>query len=367
MVVLSIEEYSRLADNTVDAVLMEADKAVEQSPVKQVKISSVVSFGPGGESMKGKKIVSGIILFVISIFVLVFIFNRIMLKVEEPLLEKPIGEMVEVDGHNMCVYTAGEGEQTIVFLSGSGTASPILDFKPLYERLADDYRIVEIEKFGCGFSDIVDTERSFDTILREDREALKKLGIEGPFILCPHSMSGLETILWAQNYPEEVEAIIGLDMSVPRAYDDMDLKTADRTIKLAEIARNLGFARLYYMFSPYSEELSREEKKLYCAIGSKIAANVCVQNEGLGIEDACNEIDSMPIPGIPTLQFVSDGRAVGVGHWAEIHKDYAANVSGAMGGTADSPVIELNCGHYVHWYEPERIAEEMKGFLQQIQ
>jgi len=317
--------------------------------------------------MKGKKLITGIILTIIGVLIFVFIFNRIMLKVEEPLLEKPIGEMVEVDGHRMCVYMTGEGEHTLVFLSGGGTAAPILDFKPLYERLKDDYRIVVIEKFGYGFGDIVDTERSFDTILREDREALKKQGIEGPFILCPHSMSGLESILWAQVYPEEVEAIVGLDMSVPRAYDDMDLEAAGRSMKLLEIARDLGFARLYYMFSPYSEDLTREDKKLYCAIGSKIAANKCVQNEGLSIDDACKEIDSMPVPGIPTLQFVSNGKGVGIANWAEIHKDYAESVSGAMGGMADSSVVELNCGHYVHWYEPERIAEEIKDFIRQIQ
>jgi len=34
MVVLSIEEYSRLADNSIDAALMEADKAAAQSPVR---------------------------------------------------------------------------------------------------------------------------------------------------------------------------------------------------------------------------------------------------------------------------------------------------------------------------------------------
>ena len=37
MVVLSIEEYSRLADNSIDAALMEADKAAAQN---QIRLSS---------------------------------------------------------------------------------------------------------------------------------------------------------------------------------------------------------------------------------------------------------------------------------------------------------------------------------------
>ena len=36
----------------------------------------------------------------------------------------------------------------MIFLSGAGTACPILDFKSLYDLLSDDYNIVVIEKFG---------------------------------------------------------------------------------------------------------------------------------------------------------------------------------------------------------------------------
>lgn len=45
------------------------------------------------------------------------------------------------------------------------------------------------------------------------RAALKSAKIEAPYILCPHSMSGIEALYWAQQYPEEVLAIIGLDMA----------------------------------------------------------------------------------------------------------------------------------------------------------
>ena len=91
-----------------------------------------------------------------------------MLRKNSDLYESPLGQLVEVDCHNMSVYTEGEGDNTIVFMSGWGTTSPIPDFKALYSRLSDDYKIVVIEKFGYGFSDIVDGERDFDTILRQD-------------------------------------------------------------------------------------------------------------------------------------------------------------------------------------------------------
>lgn len=206
------------------------------------------------------KVLLVIIILLITFLLIVFTYNKIMMNKEKTLLEEPLGEMIEVDGHNMCIYSEGKGEHTLVFLSGSGTASPILDFRSLYSLLDDDYRIVVVEKFGYGFSDVVNTERSFDTILRQDREALSKAGIDAPFILCPHSMSGLEAILWAQEYPDEVEAIVGLDMSLPRSYDNFNFSKTERFEKIAAIGRELGIVRFYYSDSSLPQGLSEDEK-----------------------------------------------------------------------------------------------------------
>ena len=90
-------------------------------------------------------------------------------------LLNPIGQFVEVDGKNMNVYIEGSGNKTIVFLSGGGTASPVLDFKSLYSLLSDSYKIVVVEKFGYGFSDdYPDRNRDIDTILDDTRTALSK-------------------------------------------------------------------------------------------------------------------------------------------------------------------------------------------------
>ena len=66
--------------------------------------------------------------------------------------------------------------------------------------------------------------------VRQNREALEAVGINGPYILCPHSYSGLEAVYWAQNYPDEIEAIIGLDMAVPKSYDTYDQEIINSVI-----------------------------------------------------------------------------------------------------------------------------------------
>ncbi len=303
----------------------------------------------------GKILLVLVIVLVVSLL-MIYVYNRIRMKQEEPLLEKPLGQMVEVDGYKMCVYEEGEGEHTLLFLAGSGTASPILDFRSLYSLLKDEYRIVVIEKFGYGFSDIVDDERSFDTILRQDREAIEKAGIEGPFVLCPHSMSGLESIMWAQNYPDEVEAIIGLDMVLPRTYDEFDFDVVFKFEKLAALARKLGIVRFYYSDSSLPDALSKEEKEVYRAIACRKAVNIDVINEGLSITEAVSEIDSKPKPDVPMIMFISDGKEVKGTNWTQTHYDYASDLS-------DAKVIELDCGHYVHNFMQDMIAEDIREFI----
>ncbi len=119
-----------------------------------------------------------------------YVHHRIKLKQERALL-KPMGKMVEVNGNMMSIYVEGEGPKNLIFMSGGGTCSPILDFKSLYSLLSDDYKIVVVERFGYGFSDVVYEKRDIETILLETRMAIEKAGIKGPYILCPHSMSGI--------------------------------------------------------------------------------------------------------------------------------------------------------------------------------
>ena len=210
----------------------------------------------------------------ITVLLIFVLFHQIMLKIEEPL-RAPLGRLVEVDGNNMSVYTEGSGDKTLVFLSGSETPSPILDFKSLFSLLSDEYRIVVVERFGYGFSDVVDKPRDIDTVLSETRAALAAADIDGPYVLCPHSMSGLEALYWAQQYPEEVEAIIGLDMAVPEAYENFK-NNAFMNIA-TQINAKTGIIRLLPLLNELDcvkhGTLTEEEKKIVHAVFYKNFGN----------------------------------------------------------------------------------------------
>lgn len=306
------------------------------------------------------RVITIIIVILAVLFLLIYINHRIRFA-KESALRVPLGQIVEVNGHNMSVYIEGKGETTLVFMSGGGTCCPILDFKSLYSLLCDDYQVAVVEKFGYGFSDIVDTGRDIDSILEDTRAALEAAGLNAPYVLCPHSMSGLEALYWAQKYPDEVTAIIGLDMAVPQYYDTMNINIP--TMRFASWAAGTGVTRLIPGIAESDAiqhgTLSDEEKEIYRAVFYSRTATVTMINECAAVKENAKKVESAGVPQVPMLLFISDGSG-GTGFdketWRKIPIEYISHVHNGR-------YIELDCPHYVHDYEYDAISEYIMEFL----
>lgn len=297
---------------------------------------------------------------IVILICICFGYHRYRLRKEEKLRE-PLGQLIDINENNISIYVEGSGSKTLVFLSGGGTCSPILDFKSLYSLLSDEYRIIVVEKFGYGYSDIVDEDRNIQTILSETRLALNKAGIEGPYVLCPHSMSGIEALYWAQEYPDEIESIIGLDMAVPEYYENMKINLP--LMKLGQYAADLGITRLIPTLAESDAikhgTLTNDEKNRYRAIFYNRTATVTMINEAKSVKDNARIVAQNGVPQVPMLLFISDGTG-GTGFdketWRRIQEKYISEVESGK-------YIELDYPHYVHDYEYGRISEEIKSFL----
>ncbi|KMK76725.1 hydrolase [Alkalihalobacillus pseudalcaliphilus] len=304
-----------------------------------------------------------VFLMIFGMIVLIISFSymnhQIQLSREDEWL-KPIGDFVEVNGHNMHVYTEGTGEKTLVFMSGGGTSSPVLDFKTLYTMLSDQYKIVVVEKAGYGFSEITDSNRDIDTILSETREALIKSEVEGPYILFPHSMSGIEALYWAQLYPKEVEAIVGLDMAVPAVYEDLNIPIT--VIRLGEMAANMGLTRWVPNLSVSEalkhDILTEEESDLYQTILYRRTSTKNMVNEVSQIKENAKRVEKEQLPNVPMLLFSSNGQGTGWDErsWIDFQEEFIRR-------HGNSKLIKYNSTHYIHHINFEEIAEESKEFI----
>lgn len=309
-----------------------------------------------------KKIIkrTGKLLLVLLSFVLIFlsattIYHHVSLGYEENDIV-PNGKLVEIEGHKIHVYAEGvkANKPTLVFMSGSATAAPVYDFKALYSLLSDEYRIAVVEKAGYGYSEIYETERDIDTMLNEVRQGLSLAGETGPYVLFPHSMSGLEALAWAQQYPEEITAIIGLDMAVPESYEYFNFSSVNQLMYAGRASVWLGLHRIPGVYALDDTALTESESEQQKLLMYRNAVNIDYVLEGKAVYDNAAAVKSGRALDLPILMFVSNGLEIGE-YWIPCQKRFAAQT--------DAQLIQLDSGHYVHNFEPEYIAEKTLEYL----
>lgn len=280
------------------------------------------------------------------------------------------GKLVNVNGHDMHIFSEGQGDKTFVFMAGHGTACPTLDFKPMWSLLINKYKIAVVEKFGYGWSEITKRPRDLDTILTNTREALKLAGVDAPYVLVPHSLSGLEAIYWAQKYPQEVKAIIGLDPSVPDIADYMKLSLPLKlAIKLMAVLSRMGMSEsaavkaLKQNFPSFeSTALTESDKTAFVEVFQRRTLTPDMLREMKDMPGNVKKIRELPLPSdVPVCFFSSDFREAkkqgrNPDELLKFHRDFLACFK-------TSKHLELNCGHYVHSYEAEKIVDEMTSFV----
>lgn len=154
----------------------------------------------------------------------------------------------EEDKKMMNVYTVGEGPKTIVILAGFGSQSPIIQYKALAESLKDEYKVAIVEYFGYGYSMSMKKERNSENIVNEVKKALELYGVNGPYVLMPHSHSHIYAMHFQKAYPELVQGIVSIDGMIPAEINDEYYKNKQRddvaNINITSIFELTGFERI---------------------------------------------------------------------------------------------------------------------------
>ena len=286
-----------------------------------------------------------------------FIYHRLALQREKASLN-PMGQMVSVNGHDMSVFVKGNGPQTLVFLSGAGTASPILDFKDLYDGLSKQYKIVVVERAGYGYSEDTSKSRDVSEVLSETRQALSKAHVSGPYIILSHSMASLETLLWQEKYPSEIKAIIGLDWALPESYSQ--LRMHSQILRMARLGSQLGLLRYIpsRLYVP-NENLSSSDRRLYQRIAYRQILSQAMLNESLSVKGNAKKVDAKINSQIPTLLLVSNGE--GTSFSKEEWRNYATRFA------KDQKNIELtfyDAPHYLYHYQTKEVVAKIEDFIE---
>ena len=299
------------------------------------------------------------IIFVVLILFLggTFGFHQLSLQKESKLL-MPIGKKVVVNGHQMNVYIKGEGSETIVFLSGAGIASPILDFKNLTDSLSKNYKIVVVERAGYGYSDDSNQSRDVMEVLSETRQALSQANVTGPFIILSHSMASLESLAWQEKYPDEVKALVGLDWALPASYED--LKDNQALLTVAYWSSKIGLLRYFpesfYIKNPTLTETERQQYKLLAY--KQLMSQAMLHESRLAKENA-KKVPSSINPKIPALLLVSNGEGTtfSQSEWQRYAERFASDQPNVQ-------VVYMDAPHDLYHYQSDAIVSRIKEFLE---
>ena len=299
------------------------------------------------------------IIFVVLILFLggTFGFHQLSLQKESKLL-MPIGKKVVVNGHQMNVYIKGEGSETIVFLSGAGIASPILDFKNLKDSLSKKYKVVVVERAGYGYSEDSNQSRDVMEVLSETRQALSQADVTGPFIILSHSMASLESLAWQEKYPDEVKALVGLDWALPASYED--LKDNQALLTVAYWSSKIGLLRYFpesfYIKNPTLTETERQQYKLLAY--KQLMSQAMLHESRLAKENA-KKVPSSINSKIPALLLVSNGEGTtfSQSEWQRYAERFASDQSNVQ-------VVYMDAPHDLYHYQSNAIVSRIKEFLE---
>lgn len=275
----------------------------------------------------------------------------------------PSGKLYKVNGENMHLYSGGQGDVTVVFASGLGTANPYVDFYPLYEKLAPHVKFAVYDRFGYGYSDTTDKKRDIDTITNEIHEVLQASGQKPPYLFVGHSLGSLETLRFAQKYPDEVQGIVMLDSGSPEYYYN-DTENPVNGGFIQKLLIKTGVIRLLFHSDSVIEgsrairnglKFVPDELKEIDLTGSLLKlenANIADELRQSRANAKVVLDDKKPFP-FPLTVLTSDHLGVTDDVWNKYEAEFTSWSLQAK------QLVVKDTDHYIHQYRPDLVADEI--------
>lgn len=189
---------------------------------------------------------------------------------------------------------------------------------------------------------------------------LPKLMCQVPIIILSHSMASLETLLWQENYPSEVKAIVGLDWALPESYSH--LKRDPQMLRLARWGSQLGLLRYLpsRLYIP-NENFNSSDRRLYQEIAYRQLLSQAMLNESLCVKENAKKVNSTSIKSqMPVLLMVSNGKGTGFSQeqWRHYATRFAKDQENIKLAFYDAP-------HYLYHYQTKEVIRSIEDFIQE--
>lgn len=260
---------------------------------------------------KALKITGKILLVILVLIIVLLIITTIMFRIrvnkaKDYLKDNGYYNLVSAGDYNVNIYSCGNenGKHTIVALSGYLDGEMYIGWRKMTAPLEGNNKLVFLDRAGYGVSDDYNGDMTVEHVVEHYRTALQNAGIQAPYVLMPHSMSGLYTTYWQSQYPDEIEAVMIIDGSEAQHFD-LDTENLDLGIvKWMCCAGKLGLLTPV-ISSDYGKELemlSDEERPISSALLEKTISSRASADEMLRWQENVNCVwDTLETNDIPKM------------------------------------------------------------------
>jgi pimeloyl-ACP methyl ester carboxylesterase len=145
----------------------------------------------------------------IAIQVILLVFTTLYQAIASYLEDRrsPIGQLIDIGGYRLHLYTLGEAKPTIVLDHSLGGVEGYL----LIDELAKLGKVCICDRAGYGWSDHSPRPRTSEQIAKELDILLTQAKIEPPYILVGDSFGSYNVRLYAHLFPQKVSGIVLTD------------------------------------------------------------------------------------------------------------------------------------------------------------
>lgn len=315
----------------------------------------------------GKIILRTFIVILALIAVLIAILairNQILTKRDRAFAADAYGEYYTTPQGAKMNYTIIDNgaEEDAVILPGYGSASVRYEFDAFMHDLKDQYNFIVVEPLGYGLSDGASTERSASNFCEELHGLLASINRE-KYTIIAHSIGGLYSLYYANQYPDEVSAFIGIDATVPHQKDaqlpGIQPENAYKSYKrMRVLLYGTGINRIQTERSsaqaaeilPYLSETDFAKAK---ALNCSASINDTLLDEMRMYAPNMQECYDMQFPeSVPVLYVLAKDNCDLIPDWKKYHSDVVTN--------PDSKVTIIAGGHFLHYTSRDQLTAAIR-------
>ena len=307
------------------------------------------------------------------------LYQSIATKFEENQYPPP-GNLVDIGGYRLHLYSTGTGGPTVVLDAGLGNISA--DWGLVQPEIAKFTRVVSYDRAGTGWSEVSPFSRTSQQIVSELHTLLEEAKLPKPYILVGHSFGGHNVQLYAENYPDEVAGIVLVDSCHEQQWQW--LASQIESIPGPAMARFLStFGVIRFMTKFFVEDMvsslpvSMQRVLLALSSSTKHFCAVCAESRSLQESlQQLQDADRSMIEKIPcfvlTAAIKMDGAQFGFSEeqqkifsalneaWDGLQKDLASKFKKSQ------HLIAEKSDHMIPWHQPEIIVQAVRELVKGI-